>query len=191
MSNKGHLIVFSAPSGSGKSTLISMLRKDYPELEFSVSATTRSPRGTEKNGVEYFFLSKEEFLKKIKENQFVEHKIVFGNTMYGTLQTFVDDSLKEGKNVIFDVDVQGGLAIKEKYPDDVVMIFIYPPSLEILKRRLELRGTDSKEVIENRLKFAKIEMDKMKEYSYNIKNDSLIEAYNELKRILKGKGIIN
>jgi guanylate kinase len=190
MSNRGRLVVFSAPSGAGKTSLITMLRKEYPFLEFSISATTRPIRGTEKNGVEYFFLTKDEFEKKINNDEFVEHKTVYGN-LYGTLKCFIDDALKEGKNVLFDVDVQGGLAIKEKYPDDVIMIFIYPPSLEILKKRLELRGTDSEEVINNRLNFAKIEMEKMKEYSYNIENDSLEAAYKELKSVLKSKRIIN
>ena len=190
MSNRGRLVVFSAPSGAGKTSLITMLRKEYPFLEFSISATTRAIRGTEKNGVEYFFLTKDEFEKKINNDEFVEHKTVYGN-LYGTLKCFIDDALKEGKNVLFDVDVQGGLAIKEKYPDDVIMIFIYPPSLEILKKRLELRGTDSEEVINNRLDFAKIEMEKMKEYSYNIENDSLEAAYKELKSVLKSKRIIN
>jgi guanylate kinase len=182
--------VFSAPSGSGKTTLISMLRSEFPEFEFSVSATTRAPRGSEKNGVEYFFLTRDEFLLKIAAGDFVEYKTVYGN-LYGTLRNYIDDSILNGRNVIFDVDVQGGLAIKEAYPDDVVMIFIYPPSLEILKKRLELRGTDSTETIENRLNFAKIEMEKMKEYSYNIENDSLEESYRELKRVLESEGIIN
>lgn len=190
MSNKGHLIVISAPSGSGKTTLITMLRKDHPDLEFSISATTRSPRGSEKNGVEYFFLSREEFENKIQNNEFIEYKTVYGN-LYGTLKSFVDDSLRSGKNIIFDVDVQGGLAIKEKYPEDVIMIFIHPPSLEVLRNRLELRGTDSKEVIENRLNFAKIEMEKMKEYSYNVENDSIEAAYSEIDRILNSNGITN
>ncbi|MBU4487297.1 MAG: guanylate kinase [Candidatus Delongbacteria bacterium] len=189
MSSKGRLIVFSSPSGAGKTTLITRLRKDYPELEFSISATTRTPRGIEKDGVEYFFLSETEFEEKTKKDEFAEFKTVYGN-LYGTLRSFINKSLKEGKNIIFDVDVQGGLAIKEKYPNDVVMIFIYPPSLEDLKERLELRGTDSKETIEKRLKFAKIEMEKMKEYSYNIENYSVEEAYIELKRILSAEGII-
>ena len=172
MSNKGKLIVFSAPSGSGKTTLINMLRKECPELEFSVSATTRSPRGSEKNGVEYFFLSTEEFEKRVANREFVEYKTVYGN-LYGTLKLFVEKSIVSGKNIIFDIDVQGGIAIKEQYPEDAVMIFIYPPSLSELEKRLRLRGTDSTETIEKRLKFAKIEMEKMKEYSYNICNDSL------------------
>ncbi|HQO09358.1 MAG TPA: guanylate kinase [Clostridiales bacterium] len=189
MSNRGRLVIFSAPSGSGKTTLINMLRKEHPELEFSISATTRAPRGTEKHGIEYFFLSKDEFERKIASGEFVEYKKVYGN-IYGTLKEYVDDALKEGKNVLFDVDVQGGIDIKHQYPEDVIMIFIYPPSLEVLKERLIKRGTDTAEVIENRLKFAKIEMEKMKEYSYNIMNGSLDAAFNELKEVLRENKII-
>jgi guanylate kinase len=189
MSNRGKLIVFSAPSGSGKTTLINLLLKNFPSLEFSISATTRSPRGTERNGVEYFFLTRHEFEEKIVKGEFVEYKTVYGN-LYGTLVRFVEDCLEAGRNVVFDVDVQGGLAIKEKYPGDVVMIFIYPPSLNVLRDRLELRGTDSKETIENRLKFAKIEMEKMKEYSYNVCNDSVDASFRELTGILRSEGII-
>ena len=190
MPSRGKLIVFSAPSGSGKTTLINMLRQEFPALEFSVSATTRSPRGKETDGVEYFFLTLDEFAEKVRNGQFVEHKTVYGNS-YGTLKKYIDESLSGGKYVLFDVDVQGGLAIKSAYPEDVVMIFIYPPSLEVLKNRLELRGTDSEETIKNRLNFAKIEMAKMKEYSYNIVNDRLDEAYAQLKKVLRKEGIIN
>lgn len=189
MSNKGKLIVFSAPSGSGKTTLINMLRKECPELEFSISATTRPPRGSEKNGVEYFFLTKEEFEQRAAKGEFVEYKTVYGN-LYGTLKSFVDTRIQSGENIIFDIDVQGGIAIKEQYPEDVVMIFIYPPSLYELEKRLKLRGTDSVETIEKRLKFAKIEMDKMKEYSYNICNDSIESAFCEIKAVLKKENII-
>lgn len=190
MPNKGKLIVISAPSGSGKTTLINMLKEEYPDFVFSISATTRAPRGKEADGVEYFFLTREEFEEKVKKDEFVEHKTVYGNS-YGTLKRFVEDSINGGKNVIFDVDVQGGLAIKEAYPDDSVMIFIYPPSLEVLRKRLELRGTDSEETIKKRLKFAKIEIVKMKEYSYNIENDLLDDAYAQLKIVLRKEKIIN
>lgn len=189
MLNKGKLIVFSAPSGSGKTTLINMLRKEHPDLEFSVSATTRPPRGSEKNGVEYFFLTPEEFEKRAVNGEFVEYKTVYGN-LYGTLRSFVEKRIQAGKHIIFDIDVQGGTAIKEQYPQDAVMIFIYPPSLDELEKRLKLRGTDSSQTIEKRLKFAKIEMDKMKEYSYNICNDSLESAFTEIKAVLKKEKII-
>lgn len=189
MSNKGKLIVFSAPSGSGKTTLINMLRNEFPELEFSVSATTRPSRGSEKNGVEYFFLTQEEFENMAENGEFVEYKTVYGN-LYGTLKSFVEKSIQTGKHIMFDIDVQGGIAIKEQYPEDTVMIFIYPPSLDELQNRLKLRGTDSAETIEKRLKFAKIEMDKMKEYSYNICNDSLESAFTEIKAVLKKEKII-
>lgn len=189
MSNRGKLIIFSAPSGSGKTTLINMVRKEYPGLEFSVSATTRAPRGSEKNGVEYFFLTKEDFVKKAEKGEFVEFKTVYGN-LYGTLRSFVEKSIHTGKHIIFDIDVQGGLAIKEQYPKDSVMIFIYPPSLKELEKRLKLRGTDSLETIEKRLKFAKIEMEKMKDYSYNICNDSLESAFSEIKAVFKKENLI-
>ena len=189
MPNKGKLIVISAPSGSGKTTLINLLRKEYPHFVFSISATTRPPRGRETDGVEYFFLTEDEFKEKVKNREFVEHKTVYGNS-YGTLKKFVDDLINDGTSVIFDVDVQGGLAIKEVYPDDSVMIFIYPPSLEILKNRLEQRGTDAEENIKERIKFAKIEMAKMNEYSYNVENDRLEEAYAQLKKVLRKEGII-
>lgn len=189
MSNRGKLIVFSAPSGSGKTTLINMLRREYPELEFSVSATTRPPRGSEKNGVEYFFLSKDEFEKKAGRNEFIEYKTVYGN-LYGTLKSFVEKKIETGINIIFDIDVQGGITIKEQYPQDVVMIFVYPPSFSELEKRLTLRGTDSPQTIKKRLKFAKIEMDKMKEYSYNICNDAIESAYREIKAVLKKENII-
>ena len=189
MLNKGKLIIFSAPSGSGKTTLINKLRQDNPELAFSISATTRKPRRNEKNGVEYFFMSRKNFKEKIDNNHFVEYKTVYGN-LYGTLRTYVEKMINKGKSVIFDIDVQGALAIKEQYPDDVVMIFIYPPSLEVLGERLKLRGTDSDEEINKRLKFAKIEMEKMKVYAYNICNDSLKDSYSDIRDILAKEGII-
>ena len=181
---KGKLLIFSAPSGTGKTTIIKELMKEFSELEFSISATTRKPRGSEKNGVEYFFLTKEDFQEKIKAEEFVEYKNVYEN-YYGTLKSYVDRSLKEGKNIIFDVDVQGALEIKKEYPDDSVMIFIYPPSIEDLKIRLEIRGTDSSEIIEKRLKYAKKELDQMNRYDHKIKNKRIDAAVEEITQILK------
>ena len=181
---KGKLLIFSAPSGTGKTTIIKELMKEFSELEFSISATTRKPRGSEKNGVEYFFLTKEDFQEKIKAEEFVEYKNVYEN-YYGTLKSYVDRSLKEGKNIIFDVDVQGALEIKKEYPDDSVMIFIYPPSIEDLKIRLEIRGTDSSEIIEKRLKYAKKELDQMDHYDHKVKNERIDDAVDEISNILK------
>ena len=181
---KGKLLIFSAPSGTGKTTIIKELMKEFSELEFSISATTRNPRGNEKNGIEYFFLTKEDFQEKIKAEEFVEYKNVYEN-YYGTLKSYVDRSLKEGKNIIFDVDVQGALEIKKEYPDDSVMIFIYPPSIEDLKIRLEIRGTDSSEIIEKRLKYAKKELDQMDHYDHKVKNERIDDAVDEISNILK------
>ncbi len=181
---KGRLLIFSAPSGTGKTTIIKELMKKFSELEFSISATTRKPRGNEKNGVEYFFLTKEDFQEKIKAEEFVEYKNVYEN-YYGTLKSYVSRSLKEGKNIIFDVDVQGALEIKKEYPDDSVMIFIYPPSIEDLKIRLEIRGTDSSEIIEKRLKYAKKELDQMDHYDHKVKNERIDDAVSKITEILK------
>ncbi|MCK4980717.1 MAG: guanylate kinase [Candidatus Delongbacteria bacterium] len=181
---KGKLLIFSAPSGTGKTTIIKELMKKFSELKFSISATTRKPRGDEKNGVEYFFLTKEDFQEKIKTEEFVEYKNVYEN-YYGTLKSYVDKSLKEGKNIIFDVDVQGALEIKKEYPDDSIMIFIYPPSIEDLKVRLEMRGTDSSEIIEKRLKYAKKELDQMDRYDHKVKNEKIDDAVYEITNILK------
>lgn len=176
------MIVFSAPSGAGKSTIIKMVTPKIKNIKFSVSATTRLPRANEKNGVDYFFLTKEEFLRKIDEDAFVEHKNVYGNH-YGTLKSYVDDELNKGNNVIFDVDVKGALAIKEKYKD-ASMIFILPPSIEVLEKRLNKRGTDDPDVIKNRLSFAQEEINKADKFDYKVINDDLEQAVLEIMKIL-------
>ena len=186
--DKGKLLIFSAPSGTGKTTIITELMKKFSQLEFSISATTRKPRGNEKNGVEYFFLTKDDFQEKIKADEFVEYKNVYEN-YYGTLKSYVDKSLKEGKNIIFDVDVQGALEIKEGYPEESVMIFIYPPSIEDLKIRLEIRGTDTPEIIEKRLKYAQKELDQMNNYDYKIENIRINDAVEKITNILEKLGI--
>ena len=148
----GKLFVFSAPSGSGKSTIVQWLMT-HPELRltFSISATSRPPRGTEQNGVEYFFLTPDEFRQKIEEDAFLEYEEVYADRYYGTLKEQVERQLAAGQNIVFDVDVKGGCRIKEYYGERAMSIFIQPPSLEELRRRLEGRGTDSREQIEERL----------------------------------------
>ena len=146
---KGKLIIFSAPSGSGKSTIINWLMQ-HPELclAFSVSCTSRAPRGTEQDGVEYFFISADEFRQRIANDEFVEYEEVYEGRFYGTLKSQVERQLETGQNVVFDVDVNGGLRIKEFYGDRALSVFIQPPSIDELRRRLEGRGTDAPEVID-------------------------------------------
>ena len=150
---KGKMIIVSAPSGSGKSTIVNWLMKEHPELHlnFSISCTSRAPRGTEQNGVEYFFLTPEEFKEKIQHNEFLEYEEVYENRFYGTLKQQVENQREAGQNVVFDVDVKGGVNIKKYYGDDAMSLFIQPPSVEELRRRLEHRGTDTPEAIEERL----------------------------------------
>ena len=143
MSKEGKLIIISAPSGSGKSTIINYLLKKELNLEFSISATSRSPRGEEKDGVEYYFLTPEDFRDKIANEEFLEFEEVYEDKYYGTLKKEVDRLRSMGKNVIFDVDVVGGINIKNYYKDQAISIFIKPPGIEILRKRLESRGTDS------------------------------------------------
>jgi guanylate kinase len=182
---KGKLIILSAPSGSGKSTIINHLLKEGLPLEFSISATSRPARGNERNGVEYYFLTPETFKEKIGQNQFLEYEEVYSNHFYGTLRSEVEDKLAEGKNVILDVDVAGGLNIKKYYGDDALLIFIQPPSIEALQKRLELRGTDSPEVIQDRISKADYELSLAPHYDIIIVNDDLEIAKKQTKEIVK------
>ena len=154
----GKLIIFSAPSGSGKSTIINYLLTQNLNLSFSISATSRAPRGTEQNGVEYFFLTPEEFKQRIANDEFLEYEEVYKDRFYGTLKAQVEKQLAAGQNVIFDVDVVGGCNIKKFYGDRALSVFIQPPSLEELRKRLTGRGTDAPEVIESRLAKATFEL---------------------------------
>ena len=147
----GKLIIFSAPSGSGKSTIINYLLQQSLRLRFSISATSRAPRGTEKNGVEYYFLTPEEFKARIAKGDFLEYEEVYTDKFYGTLKSEVERIIQEGDNVIFDVDVVGGCNIKRFYGDRALSVFIQPPSIEELRKRLIGRGTDTPEVIESRI----------------------------------------
>ena len=175
----GKLIIFSAPSGSGKSTIINYLLKQGLRLRFSISATSRAPRGTERDGVEYYFLTPDEFRARIARGDFLEYEEVYQDKYYGTLKSEVERILAEGDNVIFDVDVVGGCNIKAFYGDRALSIFIQPPSVEELRRRLENRGTDAPEVIESRVAKAEYELEFAKRFDKVIVNERLETAQEE------------
>jgi len=182
---KGKLIIFSAPSGSGKSTIINYLLQQQLNLVFSISATNRLPRGTERDGVEYFFLSTEEFRRRINESEFLEYEEVYPGRYYGTLKPQVEKQLERGENVIFDVDVKGGCNIKNIYGDRALSVFIQPPSIEELKKRLMKRATDSAEVIKNRIAKASYELTFATKFDKVIINDSLEVAESETLAVIK------
>lgn len=175
----GKLIIFSAPSGSGKSTIINYLMTQGLNLAFSISATSRAPRGTEQHGVEYYFLSPEEFKQRIANNEFLEYEEVYENRFYGTLKAPIEKQLEEGYNVVFDVDVVGGCNIKKYYGDRAISIFIQPPSIEELRKRLIGRGTDTMEVIEDRIAKAEFELGFADKFDVVIVNDNLETAKEE------------
>ncbi len=175
----GRLIIFSAPSGSGKSTIVNYLLQQNLNLHFSISATSRSPRGTEINGKEYYFLTPEEFKIKIANNEFLEFEEVYHDRFYGTLKSEVERILNNNNNVIFDVDVVGGCNIKKYYGDKALSVFIKPPSIEVLKERLIKRGTDSPEIIEERIEKAEYELNFAPEFDVIIENDNLDKAKAE------------
>jgi guanylate kinase len=175
---KGNCLIFSAPSGSGKSTIVQWLTKEHPELNlvFSISATSRPPRGTEQHGVEYFFLTPEEFKSKIDANEFLEYEEVYTDRYYGTLKSQVEEQLESGKNVIFDIDIKGGINVKKFFGDRALSLFIQPPSVEELRKRLVGRATDSAEQIEERLAKAEYEMSFAPQFDQIIVNDDLDTA---------------
>lgn len=176
---EGKLIVFSAPSGSGKSTIINHLMQKVSNLHFSVSATSRAPRGQEQNGKEYFFLTPEQFKEKINENAFLEYEEVYRDKYYGTLKSEVEKQLKNGENVVLDIDVKGALNVKKFYGNQALLVFIQPPSVETLRQRLQKRGTDSAEVINDRIKKAEYELSFAKYFDVVITNDQLEIAVKE------------
>ena len=171
----GKLIIFSAPSGTGKSTIINWLMNEHKELNlaFSISCTSRQPRGTEQNGVEYFFLSPEEFRQKIADGEFLEYEEVYTDRFYGTLKSQVERQTADGQNVVFDVDVKGGCNIKRHYGDKALSIFIQPPSVAELRRRLEARATDAPEVIDQRVARAEYELGFASQFDRVVVNDDL------------------
>ena len=175
---RGKLIIISAPSGTGKSTIIGWLMREHPELNlaFSISCTSRAPRGTEQNGVEYFFLTPEEFRQKIDNDEFLEYEEVYAGRFYGTLKAQVERQLEAGQNVVFDVDVKGGVNIKKYYGDEALSLFIQPPSIAELRRRLEGRGTDAPEVIDQRIARAEFELTFAEQFDTIVVNDDLATA---------------
>jgi len=185
MTKEGKLIIFSAPSGAGKTTIVHHLLKKVPELEFSISATTRKPRGEEVNGRDYYFISKEEFLHRIAKKQFVEFEEVYSGTFYGTLRTEIERIWQEGKTVIFDIDVEGGLHLKRKYEEQALAIFVQPPSLEVLKERLTGRGTDSEEKLAERFIKAEKELNYAPQFDIILKNYDLQTACDEAEDLVK------
>ena len=175
---KGKLIIISAPSGTGKSTIISWLMREHKELNlaYSISCTSRAPRGTEQNGVDYFFLTPEEFRQRIENDEFLEYEEVYTDRYYGTLKSQVERQLEAGQNVVFDVDVKGGVNIKKHYGSEAMSIFIQPPSIDELRRRLEHRATDAPEVIDQRIARAEFELTFADKFDKIVVNDDLEQA---------------
>ena len=187
MTKKGKLIIFSAPSGSGKSTIVNWLMKEHPSLRlyFSISCTSRAPRGAEQDGVEYFFLTPEAFKEKIANDEFWEYEEVYENRFYGTLKSQVEKQREAGQNVVFDVDVKGGVNIKKHYGDEALSLFIQPPSVAELRNRLEGRGTDTPEAIEQRLAKAEYELTFASQFDCVIVNDDLEAAKQATLQVLQ------
>ena len=181
---KRKVIIFSAPSGSGKSTVVSHLMSKCPELELSISATSRAPRGTEKDGVEYYFLSVEEFQRRIAADEFVEYEQVYNGVYYGTLKSELERIWSKGHVIVFDVDVKGGVSLKKYFGDSALSVFIQAPSVEELRRRLELRGTDTPEAIEERVAKAAEEMTYAPLFDKVLVNDDLQTAFREAEEMV-------
>ena len=178
------LVVISAPSGAGKTTLSSMLLNEFSQLQRSVSTTTRAKRDNEKTGIHYFFVDDKTFQNKIENSEFAEWAEVHGRR-YGTSKQTIETILKSGKHPVFDIDVKGAMNLRDIYGDRVLLIFIHPPSMEILKERLTTRSLDSLDSIENRLKNAYSEIEWSRKYDYQIINDELKKAYDQLKKIIQ------
>ncbi|MBE6244214.1 MAG: guanylate kinase [Bacteroidales bacterium] len=183
MENK--VMVFSAPSGAGKTTIVTHLLKAFNKLEFSVSATSRAPRGQEVDGKDYYFLSVKEFKKRIKNNEFVEYEEVYPGSFYGTLKSEVERIWAKGNVIMFDVDVKGGVSIKKIFGEKAFTVFIMPPSLEVMEKRLRARGTDSEEAIKTRVAKAAEEMTYAAKFDAVLVNDVLEESFEKAERLVK------
>lgn len=184
MGNTRKLIIFSAPSGSGKTTIVRELLKRFDCFEFSISATSRKPRGEERDGVDYYYLSNDEFRARVERDEFVEWEEVYAGTCYGTLRSEVERIWAKGNVILFDVDVMGGIKLKRLFGDDACSVFIMPPSVEELERRLRGRGTDAEEVIRKRIDKAEFELSKSSEFDFTVVNDDLQQAVDETVAII-------
>lgn len=184
MNQSGKLIIFSAPSGAGKTTIVQHLLTKFDDLEFSISATTRKPRGDEQHGKDYYFISQTEFLHRIAQKEFVEFEEVYSGTFYGTLRGEIERIWSKGKHVIFDIDVIGGLHLKRKYAEKALAIFVQPPSLEVLIERLSGRGTDSEEKLLERYAKAEKELAYAPQFDVILKNFELEVACKEAEKLV-------
>ncbi|MEN6569610.1 MAG: guanylate kinase [Rikenellaceae bacterium] len=183
MKKENRAMIFSAPSGAGKSTIVSHLMKKFPILGFSISATSRQPRENEVNGREYYFLSTDEFRKKIAENEFIEYEEVYEGYYYGTLKSEVERLWNEGKVIVFDIDVKGGLNLKKLYGNAALAVFIKPPSIEVLRERLLKRGSEDSESLERRIKKAEYELTFESQFDKVLVNDCLERCLKEAEQI--------
>lgn len=183
-SETGKLVILSAPSGSGKTTIMKHIIRDFPQLEFSISATSRAPRGEEKHGVDYYFFSGDEFRKAIEQDMFVEWEEVYAGTHYGTLKSEMERIWSSGKSIIFDIDVKGGINLKNIFGRRALSIFIMPPSVEELEKRLVGRGTDSAEAIARRVAKAAIEIEHANSFDVIVVNDDLKLAVKQVEEAI-------
>lgn len=181
---KKQLIVLASPSGGGKSTIAKHIRTAFPDIMFSVSVTTRQKRPGETEGKEYYFKTKDEFLRLVQQNEFIEYEEIFGN-YYGTLKSEIQKAISDNSRLIFDIDVLGALSIKRLFPENALLIFIAPPSIDVLENRLKSRETETEEQIHIRLQRASVEMNKMSEFDYVIINDKLEDALQEAESIVR------
>lgn len=186
-----HLIVLAAPSGAGKTTIAHRLLKEFPMMRFSISATTRPKRPKERDSIDYYFMTKDEFQQKIENNELAEYEEIFGN-FYGTLRSEIDKAKKQNKLLLFDIDVKGALSLRKAYPEDTLLIFISPPTIEELEKRLRLRNTENQEQIDKRLSRVEMELKLKDKFDYVIINDVLEEAIKKTIEIVKeNTGVIN